>query len=202
MSIIPQLKCTWRWDQDSGGVRCGAHLIPTKTLKIHLQVKGFTQNICWIPAEDLRLQKEQETSINQVGQKEKDKRKEFGWGLALMEGAVKEKGSYSLGSPLHGGEISWTEGELQSLGGELRSWSWKARLRATCREGGIAALWLPRLRCSSVSESESWMLKLRLQEERTGNGWEMAWRGWTVATEGVPLKKTRPAIETKCHWGT
>ena len=86
-----------------------------------------------------------------------------------MEGAVKEKRFLLPGKPpLWWGRSAWTEGEFQSLGGELRNWSWKAKLRATCREGQYCCPMLPRLRCSSVCESESWMLKLRLQEEDWG----------------------------------
>lgn len=58
--------------------------------------------------------KEQETSINQVGQKEKDKERIW-MGLAPYGRTVKRKGSYSLGSPLHGGRSAWTKGSFRAL---------------------------------------------------------------------------------------
>lgn len=177
---------------------------PTKTLKIHLQVKGFTQNICWIPAEDLRLPKEQETSINQVGQKEKDKERNLDGACTLWKELWKRKGSYSLGSPLHGGgDQPGPRGSFRALEESSETGHGRQNWEQPAEKVSIAALCFPGWDAllSVKVRAGCWSSGFR---KRTGNGWgEMAWRGWTVATEGVPLKKTRPAIEAKCHyWGT
>ena len=48
-------------EQDGGGVRGQAHLLPQTHQKTHINVKRHTQNISWMLAEELKLQKGQET---------------------------------------------------------------------------------------------------------------------------------------------
>ena len=113
----------------------------------------------------------------------------------------KRKGSYSLGSPLYGGEDQpGPRGSFRALEESSETGHGRQNWEQPAEKVSIAALCFPGwdAHLSVKVRAGCWSSGFR---KRTGDGWgETAWRGWTVATEGVPLKKTRPAIEAKCHY--
>ena len=65
-----------------------------KKKKTHLHLKGFTQDINWMLAENLKPPKRARNSWhNQVEQKKKEREKESGQDSLSWEGAGKEKGN-------------------------------------------------------------------------------------------------------------
>lgn len=66
----------------------------------------------------------------------------------------------------------------------------KAKWRVTCTEGRHCHHVLPNLTHGSVGWDVGQVLKFKLQSSGPGRGVEMAWRGQTVATEGVLGRET------------
>ena len=100
----------------------------TNSLKIHLHMEWFSQNIYFTLTKYFRLPKGKNIStyLGRAKKKKKERererdteRKELGWNLHPWEGAVKWKGFHTVRNPIISlMRSAATEGELWSLKGE------------------------------------------------------------------------------------
>ena len=92
------------WAQGGGGVRHGAHLLQQTIKRTRLYVEQFAQNLYWMLAEDLRpperARNPPHIRVEQKKKREKRKKKESGWEQNSGEGAMKGKGTCTVGGHL------------------------------------------------------------------------------------------------------
>ena len=127
--------------------------------------------------------------------------KERNWDGACTPGKElwRKKGSRTPGSPSPAGRPVWMEGELQSLEGECSNQSENGKMGSNLHRRSAPPPCTPQhemliCRCGWGLGAEAQASEVRPRERSRVDCEETAWRGWTVATEGVLRRSLGPPV--------